>query len=68
MLTTFLLTRAYVQTDAHTGYHSGNAFNLSMSASLIVVILGLLAYQRHENKRRDSGHRDYRLEKGGVEL
>ncbi|KAK7469056.1 hypothetical protein VKT23_003549 [Stygiomarasmius scandens] len=58
---------AYVQTDAITGYHSGNAFNLSMSASLIVACLGLFSYQWYENKRRDRGYRDYRLEKGGVD-
>ncbi|THV05187.1 MFS general substrate transporter [Dendrothele bispora CBS 962.96] len=58
---------AYVQTDAVTGYHKGNAFNLSMSASLIVVTLGLFAYQWYENKRREQGYRDYRLEKGGID-
>ncbi|KAF5364685.1 hypothetical protein D9758_005600 [Tetrapyrgos nigripes] len=59
---------AYVQTDAITGYHSGNAFNLSMSASLIVVVLGLAAYQWLENKKRDRGLRDYRLERGIDQL
>ncbi|KAF5369276.1 hypothetical protein D9758_002617 [Tetrapyrgos nigripes] len=58
---------AYVQTDAATGYHSGNAFNLSMSSSLIFVCLGLFAYQWYENQRRDNGHRNYRLERGGVD-
>ncbi|KAK7028118.1 hypothetical protein VNI00_014933 [Paramarasmius palmivorus] len=58
---------AYVQTDASTGYHKGNSFNLSMAASLCAGAIGLFLYQRYENRKRDSGARDYRLHEGGVE-
>ncbi|ESK95234.1 mfs transporter [Moniliophthora roreri MCA 2997] len=58
---------AYIQTDAPTGYHKGNSFNLAMASSLCVGALGLLFYQRRENWKRDLGARDYRLQQENVE-
>ncbi|KAF9023047.1 MFS general substrate transporter [Hymenopellis radicata] len=59
---------AYVATDAGTGYHKGNSFNLAMAASLCVTAIGLFLYQKRENVHRAKGGRDYRLEKGDVEM
>ncbi|KAL1752341.1 major facilitator superfamily domain-containing protein [Schizophyllum commune] len=58
---------AYVATDAPTGYHKGNSFNVAMAASLCVCCVGLTLYQRGENAKRKKGGRDYRLGRGGVE-
>lgn len=58
---------AYVQTDAASGYHKGNSFNLAMAASLCVCVIGLFLYQRYENHKRDLGARDYRLEGKDVD-
>ncbi|EEB89227.1 hypothetical protein MPER_12701 [Moniliophthora perniciosa FA553] len=66
-LLTRLDQRAYVQTDAPTGYHKGNSFNLAIVSSLCVGVIGLLLYQRRENRKRDLGARDYRLQEGNVE-
>ncbi len=59
---------AYVATDAGSGYHKGNSFNLAMAASLCVTAIGLFLYQKRENVHRAKGGRDYRLEKGDVEM
>ncbi|KAI5832433.1 MFS general substrate transporter [Schizophyllum commune Tattone D] len=58
---------AYVATDAPTGYHKGNSFNVAMAASLCVCCVGLALYQRGENAKRERGKRDYRLRREGVE-
>ncbi|KAL1747009.1 major facilitator superfamily domain-containing protein [Schizophyllum fasciatum] len=58
---------AYVATDAATGYHRGNSFNVAMSASLCACSVGLALYQRFENAKRKRGERDYRLGRGGVD-
>lgn len=58
---------AYVATDAPTGYHKGNSFNVAMVASLCVCCVGLALYQRGENAKREKGGRDYRLGREGVE-
>ncbi|KAH8824552.1 major facilitator superfamily domain-containing protein [Flagelloscypha sp. PMI_526] len=58
---------AYVATDAKTGYHAGNSFNLSCAASLCVGCIALMLYQRSENAKRERGERDYRLQKPGVD-
>ncbi|KAF5346580.1 hypothetical protein D9758_013470 [Tetrapyrgos nigripes] len=57
---------AYVQTDAITGYHKGNVFNLSMAATLVVTCIGLFLWQLQENRKRERGERDYRLQKEDV--
>ncbi|TFL00334.1 major facilitator superfamily domain-containing protein [Pterulicium gracile] len=59
---------AYVATDAHTGYHKGNSFNLAMAASLVVCCLTLLGWQVRENRVREKGGRDYRLEREREEV
>lgn len=58
---------AYVSTDAPSGYHAGNTFNLSCAASLCVGCISLMLYQRFENAKRERGERNYRLEKPGVD-
>ncbi|TRM56714.1 major facilitator superfamily domain-containing protein [Schizophyllum amplum] len=58
---------AYVATDAPSGYHAGNSFNLAMAASLCACCIGLYVFQRFENTKRETGGRDYRLEKEGVD-
>lgn len=65
--TDIVIHRAYVQTDAASGYHKGNSFNLFMAASLCVVSVVLFLYQRMENSKREKGGRDYRLQKGNVD-
>lgn len=40
----------------------GNALNVAASAAIIVMVAGLTVYLRNENKRRDNGERDQRLE------
>ncbi|KAJ7578108.1 major facilitator superfamily domain-containing protein [Mycena floridula] len=59
---------AYVESDADSGYHKGNSFNLAMAASLCLVSVALFLYQRLENHKRDKGERDYRLQRGDVEM
>ncbi|KAH8798009.1 major facilitator superfamily domain-containing protein [Flagelloscypha sp. PMI_526] len=59
---------AYVATDAKTGYHAGNSFNLACACSLCVGCISLMLFQRFENAKRERGERNYRLEKPGVEF
>ncbi|KAI8307788.1 hypothetical protein K4K61_003176 [Colletotrichum sp. SAR11_59] len=54
-------TWSYINTDAKTGYRTGNSLNTATAASVIVASLSLVAYQTWENKRRERGDRDYRL-------
>ncbi|KAK6063337.1 transporter [Seiridium cupressi] len=55
-------TWSYISTDAGTGYRIGNSLNTATAASVIVASLSLVAYQKWENKKREEGGRDYRLE------
>ncbi|KAF6833837.1 major facilitator superfamily transporter [Colletotrichum plurivorum] len=56
-------TWSYINTDAKTGYRIGNSLNTATAASVIVASLSLVAFQTWENKKREQGGRDYRLEK-----
>ncbi|KAL0933270.1 major facilitator superfamily transporter [Colletotrichum truncatum] len=55
-------TWSYINTDAKTGYRIGNSLNTATAASVIIASLGLVAYQTWENKKREQGGRDYRLQ------
>ncbi|KAK2022105.1 MFS general substrate transporter [Colletotrichum zoysiae] len=55
-------TWSYINTDAKTGYRIGNGLNTATAASVVVASLGLAVYQKLENKKREQGGRDYRLE------
>ncbi|KAH8825750.1 major facilitator superfamily domain-containing protein [Flagelloscypha sp. PMI_526] len=59
---------AYIQTDADTGYRAGNSFNLVAGCCICVGSVAVMLYQKHENRRRENGERDYRLDKPGVEF
>ncbi|ORY25826.1 major facilitator superfamily domain-containing protein [Naematelia encephala] len=61
-------TWSYVATDAHTGYRIGNALNIAMAASVILVCVPLIWYQKRENALREAGGRDYRLQGPNPEL
>ncbi|TDZ15558.1 putative transporter [Colletotrichum orbiculare MAFF 240422] len=61
-------TWSYINTDAKTGYRIGNSLNTATAASVIVASLGLVAYQKWENKKREQGSRDYRLERAADEV
>jgi hypothetical protein len=61
-------TWSYIATDAKTGYRIGNALNIAMGSSVLVVCTALVWYQKRENKLRDEGGRDYRLNEGNPEL
>ncbi|ODN78858.1 hypothetical protein, variant 1 [Cryptococcus amylolentus CBS 6039] len=56
-------TWSYIATDAHTGFRVGNALNIGMNVGTVLVCLGLMAYQKKENRLREGGGRDYRLMK-----
>ena len=55
-------TWSYINTDASTGYRIGNSLNTATAATVIITSLGLVLYQRRENKKRAAGARDYRLQ------
>ncbi|WYZ39394.1 hypothetical protein EsH8_III_001308 [Colletotrichum jinshuiense] len=55
-------TWSYINTDAKTGYRIGNSLNTATAASVIIASLGLVVYQKWENKKREQGGRDYRLQ------
>ncbi|KAJ1022770.1 hypothetical protein NDA18_005104 [Ustilago nuda] len=40
----------------------GNALNLTGGIVMVSIVLGLVSWQRWENKQRDAGKRDHRLE------
>lgn len=56
----------YVSSTA-PGYKPGNSLNLSMQISVVFCALGLAFWQMQENKKRDRGEYDYRLDQPGVE-
>ncbi|KAH7021366.1 major facilitator superfamily transporter [Microdochium trichocladiopsis] len=55
-------TWSYVSTDAGSGYRIGNSLNVATGASVIVAALALVMYQKLENRKREGGGRDYRLQ------
>ncbi|CAG9989662.1 unnamed protein product [Clonostachys byssicola] len=55
-------TWSYISTDASSGYRIGNSLNTATAGSVIVASIGLLLYQSWENRKRDNGGRDYRLQ------
>jgi MFS family permease len=58
---------AYTANTASSGYRPGNIFNLAMGISCVLCAVGLMLYQKMENRIRERGGRDYRLEKGGID-
>lgn len=48
-------------------YTTGHAINLACCLGLIAVAITLIVYMRAENKKRERGERDYRLEAGERE-
>ncbi|KAH7324170.1 major facilitator superfamily transporter [Stachybotrys elegans] len=61
-------TWSYINTDASTGYRIGNSLNTATASSVIIAALGLVAYQKWENKRRASGARNDRLQGSSHEI
>ncbi|KAH7127991.1 major facilitator superfamily transporter [Dactylonectria estremocensis] len=61
-------TWSYINTDASTGYRIGNSLNTATAASVVVASLGLVAYQKRENRKRANGGRDYRLQGSPEEV
>ncbi|WVQ78505.1 hypothetical protein IAT38_000591 [Cryptococcus sp. DSM 104549] len=61
-------TWSYIATDASTGYRIGNALNIAMGSTVVIVCSGLVYYQKKENKLRAEGGRDYRLQEPNPEL
>lgn len=59
---------AYTANTASSGFRPGNAFNLAMGSSALVLSIGLMLYQKWENRMREEGKRDYRLQEveGGA--
>lgn len=55
-------TWSYINTDAKNGYRIGNALNTATAATVILSALALVLYQKRENKKREEGGRDYRLQ------
>jgi len=51
----------YLPADA-PNYHHGNSLNLGTSSAVCVLTVVAALYIRHENKKRDRGERQYRLE------
>lgn len=51
----------YLPNDA-PNYHKGNSINLAAAVAVIVFTSIGMYYLHHENKKRDHGGRDYRLE------
>ncbi|KAM0326752.1 hypothetical protein ACHAQA_006625 [Verticillium albo-atrum] len=54
--------------DAKNGYRIGNALNTATAATVIIAALGLVVYQKRENKKRAMGGRDYRLQASGEKV
>ncbi|KAF9466150.1 MFS general substrate transporter [Collybia nuda] len=51
----------YIPTDA-PNYHNGNSLNLATSCAASMLTFMLFLFFRWENRKRDRGERDYRLE------
>ncbi|KEY64032.1 hypothetical protein S7711_07395 [Stachybotrys chartarum IBT 7711] len=61
-------TWSYIRTDASTGYRIGNSLNTATAVSVIIASLLLVVYQKRENKKRERGERDYRLQASEEEI
>jgi hypothetical protein len=61
-------TWSYIPSDAVNGYVIGNALNIAMGSCVLVVCSLLVFYQKKENKLREEGGRDYRLDEPNPEL
>ncbi|KAF2752085.1 MFS general substrate transporter [Sporormia fimetaria CBS 119925] len=55
-----LATWTYLRTDA-PWYHTGHTINLTGQLCVTVLALGGIAYCKWENRQRDAGKRDHRL-------
>jgi len=51
----------YLPNDA-PNFHNGNSLNLAAGLTVMVMTFVGMLYLRHENRKRDRGERDYRLE------
>lgn len=58
---------AYISTTAPGYYKEGNSTNIALQSLLLLLTLGLALFQYRENKKREAGERDYRLEKSDVQ-
>jgi hypothetical protein len=54
-------TWSYISSDASSGYRVGNTINTATAASVILAAVGLVLWQKWENRLRASGGRDDRL-------
>ena len=63
-----MATWSYINTDAKNGYRIGNSLNTATALSVIIAALFLVVYQTKENKHREAGGRDYRLEHSREEV
>ncbi|KAK3053952.1 hypothetical protein LTR09_005232 [Extremus antarcticus] len=57
----FVATFTYIETDA-PGYITGHAINIGALALALLTTTILIFYNTWENKQRDGGKRDYRLQ------
>ncbi|WQF90103.1 Putative major facilitator superfamily, MFS transporter superfamily [Colletotrichum destructivum] len=57
----FLASFTYIKTEA-PGYLKGHSINLGCLAGLLLVGILLPLYMKRENRQREQGKRDYRLE------
>ncbi|KAJ0163404.1 putative transporter [Colletotrichum tanaceti] len=57
----FLASFTYIKTEA-PGYLKGHSINLGCLAGLLLVGILLPLYMKRENRQREQGRRDYRLE------
>ncbi|CZT15451.1 related to putative tartrate transporter [Ramularia collo-cygni] len=62
----FIATFTYIRDDAPR-YTTGHAINLGTVVGAIVTVCILLVYNTAENRRRETGKRDYRLREGESE-
>ena len=61
-------TWSYIATDAGTGYRIGNALNLATGSSVFIISALLVLWMLRENKARQAGKRDHRLQGKDVHL
>lgn len=48
-------------------YTTGHAINFACCVALVTIATSLITYMRAENRKRERGERDYRLEMGERE-
>jgi hypothetical protein len=61
------LKRTYISDDAPK-YHNGHTINLVGQICVLILSLGGIAYCKWENKQRDLGKRDHRLNGSAEEI